>query len=778
MVELTRYALRFPVFTWGAAAIITAFMALGLPRLETDVGYRAFLGPDHAAVVQLDHFADRFVGGIPIAAVWSCRESDPCEHVFDPDSLAMAYRVATALARVPGVRRVDGPATTALLAPQTIGLPQSRQLAPAGKPAPDIDALAARAVRDSLWVGQIVSADATSAAVLAHLESSSGEVAKRVVTALQEALAPFEARGFRFHLVGGPVEFVVAGAELETATARVIPLMLGLVALVIILFFRAWIVAVLCLGVVGLGVLWSFGLLAWLGWAQNSLTQALAPLVLVIGVCDAIHLLSAYASHPRLASASSRTHREQILIQVCDDVGPACAMTTLTTAAGFASFAASGLESIARFGLAAAFGVGVALLLCFALLPPLLVRVPPARLGRLGEARAWPRALADGARFSGRSRGWVLGIAALIAIVSTVGLLRLRVDARFEDLYGGDSQVVRWAEFVAENLREPDTLELVLEPPRGIALSSPSVLATVARLQEELSAIDGLGASISILDPTRTLNRLLYHADLDLDSAGAETRTAALFRFMRGEDAGGFALLVDERNGGLRVSVTTAKPPQERLRRLLAEIDELLATRLPTGWTARATGPLQVVGVMVDEIRHTQLVSFAGAGVIVFAFLTIFFRSARFAGIALVPTLFPVGVTLGIMGLAGIALDVGGAMVATVVLGLAVDDAVHLLARYRRERSDGASPLDSIEAAVRQVGRALVTTSAALTLGFFALALAPWKSVANFGLIAGLAILCALASTLFLLPAALVALERRGQVDPVSTRDGPRGSQK
>ncbi len=769
MVELARCSLRYPILAWGCAAIVTGLMALGLPRLETDVGYRAFLGPDHSAVAQLDRFADQFVGGIPIAAVWSCRESAPCDHVFDPNSLAMAHSVAAALARVPGVQRVDGPATTPLLAPQTIGLPRLRRLAPDGKPAPDIDALAARAVRDSLWVGQIVSADATSGAVLAHLESSSGDVAKRVVAALQEALAPFEAQGFRFHLVGGPIEFVVAGAELQAAAARVVPLMVGLVALVIFLLFRAWIVAVLCLGVVGLGVLWTFGLLGWLGWAQNSLTQALAPLVLVIGVCDAIHVLSAYALHPRLASAATRTQREQILLQACGEVGPACAMTTLTTAAGFGSFAASGLESIARFGLAAAFGVAVALLLCFALLPSLLVRVPPTRLRRLRDARAWPRVLASQARLRSRAGGWVLGIAAAIAIVSAVGLHRLRVDASFEDLYGRNSQVVRWAEFVAKNLREPDTLELVLNPPDGVALSSPSVLATVTRLQDGLSAIEGLGPSISILSPTRTLNRLLYRAELDLNSAGAAARTAALFRFMRAEEPGGFALFVDERRGGLRVSVTSAKPPQDRLRQLLAEVDSLIGSQLPSGWTAQVTGPLQVVGVMVDEIRQTQLVSFAVASVIVFAFLVLFFRSIRFAVMALVPTFFPVGVTLGFMGLAGIALDVGGAMVGTVVLGLAVDDAIHLLVQYRRARSDGMAPDRSIERAVQQVGHALVTTSAALTLGFLALVFAPWKSVANFGLIAGLAILCALASALFLLPAVLVALEPRREVEPVSS---------
>ena len=117
--------------------------------------------------------------------------------------------------------------------------------------------------------------------------------------------------------------------------------------------------------------------------------------------------------------------------------------------------------------------------------------------------------------------------------------------------------------------------------------------------------------------------------------------------------------------------------------------------------------------------------------------------------------------TLGAMGWLGLALDVGSAMVAAVVLGLAVDDAIHLLDAYRGRRAAGdAAPL-ALAASVRRVGRALVTTSLALSLGFSALALSPWQTVASFGSIAAIAILGALAANLLLLPALLVAFARK-----------------
>ena len=135
---------------------------------------------------------------------------------------------------MPGVKRVDSPATTGLLAPVRFGLPRVRQLAPEGRPAEDIDALAARARLDPTWVHQIVSADGRSGAVLVTLESSDGKTSRRVFDALSHVLEEARAAGFEFALVGAPVEFVVAGDELQYHMARIIPLMLALVAVILL----------------------------------------------------------------------------------------------------------------------------------------------------------------------------------------------------------------------------------------------------------------------------------------------------------------------------------------------------------------------------------------------------------------------------------------------------------------------------------------------------------------------------------------------------------------
>jgi hypothetical protein len=536
--------------------------------------------------------------------------------------------------------------------------------------------------------------------------------------------------------------------------------MVGLVALALLATFRSLAAAALALASVGLAMLWTLGLQGWLGWPRTSLTQVLAPLVLVIGVCDAIHLLADYAGRAAARPPLGSGERAARMLEVTGALGRPCFLSNLTTAAGFGSFAASRLESFVRFGWLAAAGVGFALLLCFTLLPIATTLLPPRWLGRERPERAWGRALAALVAFSERRARAILLASALAGALAALGYSRLDVDASFEDLYGRQSRVVRWARAAAALLREPETLEIELDPPQGEPPASLPALRALARL-ESLADLPGLARPLSILDPLRELHRLVHRAPLSLENAGAEARARSLLRLLSLEDPELVRLFVSREGGALRLSLQGAKLPQAELRALLAEVRARAAAELPPGYRARVTGPLAVVAALIDEVQRTQLETFALAGSLVLLLVALHFRSWRAAALTFVPTGLPVLLTLGAMGLLGIPLDVGSAMVAAVVLGLSDDNAIHLLSAYGVARRGGAAPGPAIAEAVRGVGRALVTSSIALAAGFLLLALAPWQTLASFGLLSAIAILVGLAAALAVLPALLVSLPGR-----------------
>jgi predicted RND superfamily exporter protein len=762
VARLTRLCLRFPAASLCALLLATAVFAAGLAQLRTDVGYRAFLGADHPSLVRFDAFLERFGGGLPMAAVWSCDESPGCDSVFDAAALEMARDVGEELRSSSAIRRVTSPADALLLVPSAFG-PLPRRFVEAGEVVADRRALGERARLDPSWVGQLISANARVGAIVVEVEGSGSEDAVAAFAALEAALAPQLARGFEFHLVGGPVEFVVAGGELEHAMARVIPLMVLLVGVVTCLLMRSLRAAAASLVAVGGAVLWTLGALGFSGWAQNSLTQTLPPLVLVIGVCDAVHLVARYASLAAASPPVDRAARDQLLIAAADEVARPCLLTSLTTAAGFLSFAAADLASFAEFGVIAAFGVMAALLSSFSLLPLLMRQLPPAAEPSRRSAAAWGRVLTRMLSWPEARPLSVALLAVLTLAIACVGFARLRVDASFEELYGRDSQVVRWAAFVADHLRRPDTLEVELMLPASASLADPAALAVISSIADGLAEIEQLGPTHSLLGPLRWTHRLLHGDDPDEERvASTRAENEALLSMLSAFGAGigedGLAPFADVEAKRVRLSVESEKPPQDELREIMRRVDALLEGELPEGWRADTTGPLAVVHDMIEAIRDTQLQSFGFAGLAVFVLVGVFFRSLESAALALVPTVLPVVATLGALGLAGIPLDVGSAMVAAVILGVAVDDSVHLLERYQALLGSGHNPSDAIHSAVLAVGPALVTTSAALGVGFAALALSPWQSVASFGLVSSLAIAAALASTLLVLPALLLLI--------------------
>ena len=159
-----------------------------------------------------------------------------------------------------------------------------------------------------------------------------------------------------------------------------------------------------------------------------------------------------------------------------------------------------------------------------------------------------------------------------------------------------------------------------------------------------------------------------------------------------------------------------------------------------------------------------------------FILVSVFLRSWKLGLAAMVPTLLPVVVVLGAMGWIGMSLDVARAMLAAVVIGIGVDDAIHLLAHYKVRKEAGDDPHAAISAALQHTGRAIVTTSVALALGFLTLMMSAWQTVASFGLFVAIAIIGALVATLFVLPALIFAFapKEKAVASLAGTSSGPR----
>ncbi len=754
MERLTRLSLTHPRGTLALLLALTAMFALGIPRVRSEFGYRVLIGDAHPAIQALDGFIEKFGGGFPVQIAWECGSGFPCESVFDDESMRVSREISGKFLSMPGVQGVTAPSNAPLLVPHENGFIVRRFLENGRRPA-DSAELARLAVADPLWAETIVSSDGRVAVILIQPVDSRDETSASVSQAVFDALAPFEEQGFTFHLSGDPVVNHIVGRDLADSTARLIPFTVLVIGIILLLFCRSFSFAAAALLTMGVALAWTFGMLGWLGWPQDGVLEVLAPLILVVGVCDSMHLVARFASSNR--SARTKT-REARLMAATREVGPPAVITSLTTAAAFISFVASDLATFVRFGTIASFGVLSCLLLTFTLLPVLLRWVPPNTAREVRIRSSWMAVLERLMGVTERHNAPLLAVAGVGLVLCAVGIQFLRVDQDWTESLGESSRVVTSRKFLEERLGQSGTLELELRLPAGIELADPVTLRHIDELQSFLEALPGLGEATHILDVIGRVNRLLHEDRPEFERASNTVLgNAEILELIGFDDPRLLGAWVSFDQSVVRLSIGALELATSAQGVVLEQIDQYRRANLPPDWEVVPTGRFAVQFAWVRDVQATQMRSFPIALALVFGLVAMFFQSPRLAAVAMVPTLIPIVMSLGAMGWVGLTLDVGRSMIAVVLLGIGVDDSVHILDHFRCKRLAGADAYEAIRDSIYQTGRAVITTSFALSLGFLTLMASAWQSISSFGGFVAIAILGALLASVVVLPALIFA---------------------
>jgi len=352
----------------------------------------------------------------------------------------------------------------------------------------------------------------------------------------------------------------------------------------------------------------------------------------------------------------------------------------------------------------------------------------------------------------------------LLFTVGALGLAQIEVEVQPEQLMGEDNQVMVWNRWLRENLRETESVEITLKLPPGVSFAEPRVLGELERLEDWLSAQERIGHPRSVLLPLTRMNRMLHGGDAAFarieNTREGNAQLAAALRL-------GGRSLIDQwisdppaqapspSRHHVRLSVEAEPMSTASQARLLEELRSHLSARLPPGWEFELTGSVPMYLEMMTALQKSLFTCFAIAAFTVFLVMAVVWRSWRSSLLAVVPTIFPVVVVVGLLGWWDFGLDPASTMVATVILGVAVDDGIHLVSTYRNRRKVLRLANDALDDALHHVGPALVTSSLVLCAAFCSLTVSPVSSIANFGLLAGLSIVASLFADLVLLPACI-----------------------
>lgn len=676
------------------------------------------------------------------------------DDVFTPEVLDATHDLTAALETLPNVHRVrsvtnatrfESDADTLRVVPLVPNIPVSAAQARTAR---------AQALGDPLIAGPLVAPDGRASAVVVELASSARRFEDKValVQAIRAAAQARLPEGIVARVAGTPAinEAVFRYSRRDFGLLGSIAL--GLVLVLTFAMFRHTWATILPLCVVGVSVLWLFGLMGALGLNINLVSQSLTVVVFAVGVADSIHVLSEYQR-----ALVNTEDRHEALVEALRTVFWPCVFTTVTTAAGMLSLGTSSLAPIREFGGLAAAGVGFALVLSFTFLPAALSLLAPPPHARLAKQEEGPlsRVLHWTATVARIRRRRVLAAFGLAVAGGLYLVPQLEVGANPAAYFKTNDPVRQEMRAVDEALGGSTSIELfVTTEPDG--LQDPERLARLAALQDWLQTLPSVARVGSILDGLEALNLALTGT-----AALPRTEAAVAQAYLLIEDEPDFAALVTDDYARGRVSARVRMSEAAALVDRIPEIEARLASEYgQDDLRVEPTGFVKLISEMEIYIVDAQIQSFALAFGLISLLMVLLLRSVRLGLFAMIPNLGPVVIGLGVMCLLDIPLDPGTAMLGSLTLGLVVDDTVHMTTRIRHHLGRGLDTESAVTSAVVEVGRALCITTAILAVGFGVLSLGSFTPNIYLGIMAATIVVLALVADLLVLPAALLSRRR------------------
>lgn len=597
------------------------------------------------------------------------------------------------------------------------------------------------------------------------------------------------------HLVGEPVQVHDMFRYVEEDGRVLFRFSLALLAAVLFALFRTLRWVIVPLMVVVITIRWTEAFLVLTGIRLSMVSSMLNSLVTIIGVATSTHLAMRFREHHRSLP------RRAAVIKTLTELLPPIFWTCATTAVGFCALLSSSITPVRSFGLMMSVATLIGFLVVLLIAPGGMARwrnrsTDSSRLNAVAKRGLWHMLFGDPVPASaerhldsslvGISRivsgrpGMVALIAAVIVVGSIAGLTRLRIETDFSRNFRDDSELVQALNFVESELGGAGTWEVSFPAPSPLTDEFLDEVAELAsRLRNELlaggNAEGKLTKVVSLTDGLELVPRKVGVGFLS-KTLTLEQRLG-LLRNLQGEVVDG---LFNPEQQRMRIMLRgLERQKSESKVSLIARAGEIAGEvmgaasvrsgkidpgdenlRVQNASVVDTSGLFVLLTFLIESLLRDQIVSFGIAAVGIGTMMSIAFRSVKIGLISLVPNLLPIVFVLGSMGWGGVPVNIASAMIASVSMGLTVDNSVHYLTAYRRARRDGADVHDAVERAQTLVGRALVFANVALIAGFSVLTVSQFIPLVYFGVLVSAAMIGGLAGNLFLLPLLLCRFDR------------------
>jgi predicted RND superfamily exporter protein len=732
------WILKRPLVIIACFVAVSIFFALQIPKLSFRTSIYELLIDDLPETIRYASYKKLFGSDEIIQVVVKA------DNILDSAAFRKIEALSETFSAIPGVRRV-------------ISLPVIKQkVDPGGKWT--IDEFAKVAAPVELFKNNLISADHRVGAITLVLESEA--VHASVIGKINDMIVK-ESGTLSLYQIGMPL-VSQALVKYTIKDFQVLPILsLALIALSLFILLQSPARVLLPLMVVMVVLTWTFGFMALLQIPLSLLTMIVPVFLIAIGTAYCLHIISEYISISQSAAAATR---KEAVTETFSHTAFPCALVVFTTLIGVGSLFVNNIRAIHEFALSASIGILILLITVVVLLPAVLVLLPRSEkkmAGGTAIGKAIDRLLNAIVRLNLKHQKALFCTLGILSLLAAVGIFFIHVETNPVEYFKRDTPVSRNFHDIHEKLSGSLPINVVVESNQDYYFEDPQHIAEIKRFQQYLETLPYVDKSISFADYVMLVHYALNQYDARyyiIPEQDYETRMAINnYKGLLGEDmfSGFMTPELSKANILLLTHMSSTKDFLAAREKILAHAGQYFPEHLQV----EATGFGMAVSASSQLLTMGQIKSLTLSLGLIFVVMYLLFLSGKVGLIAILPNCFPILMNFGIMGWLGIPLSSSTSMIASIAIGLAVDDTIHYLYRYNREFKKDLDKDRALRDTIKNIGRPIIFTTLTISIGFFVLMFSHFKPTATFGFLMVITMVTALIGDLLLLPALMLHVE-------------------
>ncbi|HEY3429680.1 MAG TPA: efflux RND transporter permease subunit [Cyclobacteriaceae bacterium] len=563
---------------------------------------------------------------------------------------------------------------------------------------------------------------------------------------------------------------------------------------IMFLFFRSFRSVLFSMIIIGVLVVWTLGTLALFGYKITLLTGLIPPVIVTIGITNAIYLLNKY--HLEFAKTQDKL---EAISMVVKKMGLAMFLTNLTVAIGFLTLLATDITILREFGIVAGINILALFFVCLIMIPSIFSWLPVPSEKHLRHLNfplmGWFLKMTD--LIVHRHRLTIYAVSLGLTVFAVIGILQLKAETFMADDVPSQSQVKKDLQFFEENFSGVMPLEIVVKfvTKKKRPVLDVKNLEKVNQFEQFLDSIDLMSRPVSVVSFIKGINQAFYNGNPNQYKLPSKTQGAFIMNYVKNSELfkqstdwqtdsafvksktpsratkGVLNSFVDSTFSEIRISSQIADIGSARLDSLVNNViepkmKEVFVSTGKDSIVTTITGSTKIFikgnKFLIANLQESLLLAF----ILITLSMAILFANVRMIIISLIPNLLALMITAGLMGYMDIPLKASTALIFSITFGISVDNSIRFLAKYRQEiLSNNFFIPVAISDSIIETGKSIMYTSVVLFAGFIIFAFSSFGGTIALGILTSITLIISMFTNLILLPALIMTFDKPKKKD-------------